>query len=163
MRAGTLLLLVLASAPVLADDAALLRCRAVADASARLACYDALPRAGGETKAPARAPAPPLAPAARPAEPRPAQGQAPAEFGLEQRQNPAQVPTIESHIPGAFEGWQPNSTIKLANGQVWQISDGSTRRIYRNNPKVTIRRGALGSFFLDVEGDNSAPRVRRLQ
>ena len=74
-----------------------------------------------------------------------------------------QLQAIESYIPGAFDGWHPKSVITLANGQVWQISDDSARRIYRTNPKVTIRRGALGSFFLDVEGDNSAPRVRRLQ
>lgn len=157
MTRPELLLLLLAAAPALANDAALLRCRAIPDASARLACYDALPVTVTDTRAPAARPEPRAEP--RPAPPR----QAPAEFGLEQRPNPAALQTIESHIPGAFEGWHPNSVITLANGQIWQISDGSTRRIYRDNPKVTIRRGALGSFFLDVEGDNSAPRVRRVQ
>jgi hypothetical protein len=53
--------------------------------------------------------------------------------------------------------------IPLANGQVWQIADGSARFMSLDNPKVTIRRGALGSFFLDFENDNRSPRVRRVQ
>lgn len=164
-----LLLLLLASVPALADDAALLRCRAIQNATARLACYDALPVAGSESRAPA---APATAPAAPPraeprveprATPRAPEPPAPAQFGLEQKPNPAELQSIESSIPGNFEGWYPNAVIRLANGQIWQISDGSTRRVYKNNPKVTIRRAMLGSFFLEIEGENNAPRVRRLQ
>jgi hypothetical protein len=161
-----LLLLLLASMPALADDAALLRCRAIQNATARLACYDALPVPGSESRAPA-APvaAPPRAePRAEPrAAPRAPEPQAPAQFGLEQKPNPAELQAIESSIPGNFEGWYPNAVIRLANGQIWQISDGSTRRVYKNNPKVTIRRAMLGSFFLEIEGENNAPRVRRVQ
>jgi hypothetical protein len=149
-----LILLLLASVPALADDAALLRCRALRDGAARLACYDGLPVAASESRAPA---APGAAPAPR------AEPQTRAQFGLEQKANPAELQSIESHIPGSFEGWYPNALIRLANGQVWQISDDSTRRLYRTNPKVTIRRGMLGAFYLDIEGDNNAPRVRRVQ
>jgi hypothetical protein len=39
------------SGAALADDAGLARCRAIADNAARLACYDALPLPGPETKA----------------------------------------------------------------------------------------------------------------
>ena len=70
---------------------------------------------------------------------------------------------IESHIPGHFEGWEPRSRIRLANGQIWQISDDSRRYHDIQNPKVSVRRGALGAFYLEIEGTNSSPRVKRLQ
>ena len=94
--------LAVAGGALAADDAALHRCRALADAPARLACYDALPLAA--------------APAA------PATGA--ATFGMETRQ--PEVAAITTHIEGRFEGWQPGSRIRLANGQLWQVSDGST-------------------------------------
>ena len=74
-----------------------------------------------------------------------------------------QLDAIESHIPGSFEGWSAKSNIKLANGQIWQISDDSSRAHYIDNPKVRIRRGALGSFYLEIQGTNVSPRVRRVQ
>jgi len=46
---------------------------------------------------------------------------------------------------------------------VWQISGGSPRAHDIDNPKVTIRRGTLGAFYLKIEGTNSSPRVKRLQ
>lgn len=144
-------LLLLASA-ALADDAALLRCRGIAEAVARLACYDGLPLTGTEAKAGQGAAA---------------QGNvrpAPEQFGLEAMvAPPSGLDEIESQIPGLFEGWQPNSRIRLANGQVWQVTDGSSRAYEVNNPKVQIRRGALGAFYLNLEGDNRTVRVRRIQ
>ncbi|MBC8022806.1 MAG: hypothetical protein H7Y14_06785, partial [Burkholderiales bacterium] len=86
------------------------------------------------------------------------------EFGMEQRA-PAVAPpaTMESSIPGRFEGWGPNERIKLANGQVWQVVDGSKAVLDLNNPKVVIRRGMMGGYFLELEDTNRSPRVRRLQ
>lgn len=149
------MLALLTSAAPLADDGALRRCRGITDAAARLACYDALPL-----------PAPGAAPAATPpADARPA---APARessllerFGLESRQ--PQADRIESHIPGLFTGWDANSQIRLANGQVWRVVDGSWLHGEWSNPKVSIRRGMLGSFFLDIEGENRSPRVQRVR
>jgi hypothetical protein len=148
-----------------ASDAEFLRCRAIKDATARLACYDALPT-------PSRPDVPPAAAGRSPALETAAPGRQKAEqFGFEQKQEAAaqkqaaasQLATIESHIPGRFEGWHPKKAIRLANGQVWQIADDSSSVIVRESPKVTIRRGFLGSFFLDIEGDNRSPRVRRSQ
>lgn len=159
----SLLLLLLMSGAALADDAALRRCRAMADASARLACYDALPLPATEAKPEPRA-SPRQLPAteAKP-EARPSPRQTPEQFGLEQQPSRAELQTIESHIPGHFEGWKANSRIRLANGQIWQIADGSARMYSLDNPNVSIRRGALGSFFLDLENDNRSPRVRRVE
>jgi hypothetical protein len=187
MRVFVLLLLISASA--LADDAALLRCRGIADPAARLACYDALPV---PAVAPAVVPAVvPNASGATPAQrmPQPAKpvqempqtgtsvqgelqsgkaGQAgaqqtPDQFGLEQRAVRAAPDRVESRISGLFEGWEPGAKILLANGQVWQVVDDSRRPLYLNNPKVTIRRGVLGVFYLEIEGTNHTARVRRLQ
>ncbi|MDH5264386.1 MAG: hypothetical protein OEX21_06535, partial [Betaproteobacteria bacterium] len=90
--------------------------------------------------------------------------QTPEQFGLEQRKPEVVVDAIESTLPGSFDGWGPKANFRLANGQVWQVADdssGSTRTI--ENPKVRIRRGALGAFYLEIEGTNRSPRVRRLQ
>lgn len=154
---STAFLALLTSAATLADDGALRRCRGIADAAARLACYDALPL---PLPAPGTA-----ATAAPPAAARPA---APAReaslldrFGLESRQ--PQADRIESHIPGLFTGWDANSQIRLANGQVWKVVDGSWLHGEWNNPKVSIRRGMLGSFYLDIEGESRSPRVQRVR
>jgi hypothetical protein len=149
----------LLSGGTLADDAGLMRCRAIGDSAARLACYDALARqvegrfGQPKTSAPA---------VVAPAAPRAAPPQTVANFGMENRQ-PLELQSIQSHIPGRFEGWKANSRIQLANGQVWQVTDGSSVMMWLENPKVEVRRGALGSFFLDIENDKRSPRVKRIQ
>jgi hypothetical protein len=111
--------------------------------------------------APSRAPVAAPAPAAR----APAPATQPAQdFGMEQRAPAVEPPTtMESYIPGRFEGWGPNARIKLANGTVWQVVDGSNAFLNMDNPKVIVRRGMMGGFFLELENSNRSPRVRRLQ
>jgi len=163
-----------------ADDAALRKCRDIRDGAARLACYDALPLAttpsapaqslfrpqtqpvpGAPAAAsPAPAPAPPAQRAAAPGSGDRAALE--SQFGLQAKAGPELV-TIQSYIPGRFEGWGPNYRIRLANGQVWQVVDDSKGVLQRQDPKVTVRRGLLGSFYLDFEGDNRSPRVKRIE
>jgi hypothetical protein len=145
-----------AAAAAQADDAALLRCRAIADAGPRLACYDALPV--GAAAAP-RAAAGATAPAAAAA---PAAATPQSSFGLATPPG-AEVAFIESQVNGRFEGWNPDQQIELANGQVWRISDGSRAYFVADNPKVRIERGAFGAFYMVVAGINQAPRVRRVK
>lgn len=148
----TLVFLLLVSNAVLADDAGLLRCRAIQESAARLACYDAL-----------------VVPASPPAQPAPRAGAQPEpartteQFGLEDKRPAAALEAIESAIPGHFEGWRPKTRFRFANGQVWQVTDDSTARHEIDNPKVRVRRGALGAFYLEVEGTNKSPRVQRIQ
>lgn len=137
-----LCLLLSTSGIALADDAALLRCRAITDAAARLACYDAIVPLPTDSKA-AQATV----------------GQ-PEKFGLEAR---TEADVIESSIEGRFLGWQPKANITLANGQIWQITDDSSGSYSLNNPKVSVRRGMFGVFFLEIEGVNRTPKVRRLR
>jgi hypothetical protein len=137
----------------------------LADAGVRLACYDALvvtPAGAAPAKSDIKAggTAAPQAAVAQAAPPPTAQQQ----FGFEAKlANKDQPDAIESEIPGRFEGWNARSSIRLANGQVWQIADDSSRGHYIDNPKVRIRRGALGAFYLEIQGTNHSPRVRRVQ
>ena len=142
------LTLALLPLPAAADETALRRCRTLADAPARLACYDALPLA---------APAAAATPAATPASTPPVA----AAFGLQRVDET--VLEIVSSIPGLFEGWRAGDRIRLANGQLWQVSDDSTAVYYLRDPKVTVRRAAMGTFVLDIEGARRLPRVRRLE
>jgi hypothetical protein len=154
-----LLSMLLVSGAALADDAALQKCRALADASARLRCYDAIPLGAVATAVPAAAPAAKAAPVAPAAT-------AEQNFGIEQvKKKVDEAPkSIESTIVGNFDGWGPNSMIKLANGQVWRIIDGSEAVLTpAQNPKVRIEKNMFGTLFLHVEGSNNSAKVRRVQ
>ncbi|SDH44830.1 MULTISPECIES: hypothetical protein [unclassified Duganella] len=147
--------LMLVSTAALADDAALLKCRQLEDGPVRLACYNAIPLGvskPGPVASAGSAPATPLA-AAAPAQPDPVQ-----EFG---RQKTVQLESIESSIVGEFDGWVPNQRIRLANGQVWRIADGSDEAMSVTNPKVKLERGAMGAIYMDIDGSRTAPRVKR--
>ena len=137
-----ILALLLVSGLAFADDASLRRCRPLTDPAQRLSCYDAIA-------------------VAAPAEPRPERG--PEGFGLDRQPPKEDLAEIESSIVGDFKGWTPNKIIRLANGQVWQIADGSTGYIGSGNTKVKIRRGLLGAYFLQFEGSSRSPKVRRVQ
>ena len=130
-----------AALPAHADDAPWLRCRAINDPAARLACYDAVQ-------------AQPAAQAAASA--------AADRFGKDARR-PDEVDQIRSVLPGRFDGWDPGQRFRLANGQVWQATDGSRGAYNLESPKVLVRRGAFGSYLLEIEGVNQVIRVRRIQ
>lgn len=158
-----LLVLLAVSGSALAHDADLLRCRAIPDISSRVACYDAIPVAAAPvaSTAPAARPAPAAAPA--PLAPAPA---AAATFGLTATQmRKVEEPNfIESTLLGRIDGWSASTQFRLANGQIWRVSDDSSGSISEvDNPKVKITRNAFGTMFLEIEGTNQAPRVRRVQ
>ncbi len=148
-----LLLLLAVCGPVLADDAATLRCRTLSDGPARLACYDAMPVGG---------------PAVTAAAPMTVEQQKQV-FGMEGKKRavdamPApQLATLSSHIPGKFEGWQPGQTITLANGQRWKVVDGSDGVVVGKDLKATLVRGMLGAIYLDIDGASRSPKVVRIQ
>ncbi|MCW5635863.1 MAG: hypothetical protein KIT17_21175 [Rubrivivax sp.] len=167
-----------AGAQPLADVSALQaevrRCRGIAEAAARVACYDAIVLPAGAPRADAAAavpaPAAPSSAAAPAAQPRPPVAASAADdaaharnFGLPQDLAPAGPSSIETSIDGPFDGWTPAARIRLANGQVWEIVDGSTASYQLHGPKVRVSRGLFGSFFLHVEGVAQTPRVRRVK
>jgi len=179
MKALFLLVSLTASGAVLAaDDAAVLRCRAIADVPARVACYDAMPLSGAApaavpaarsaAAAPAAAAVAPAAPAAPAAAATPAvAANVEQNFGLSSyqlRQQAKEPDTIESSIVGHIEGWGPSTRFNLANGQIWRVADDSQASIIElDNPKVKLVRNAIGTIFLEIQGTNQSPRVRRVQ
>jgi hypothetical protein len=144
------------SAAALASETTLEQCRGIADPSARLACYDGLPlpaNAGG-----------PAAKAEAKVESKARMPETPAQFGLSREVTPSvDLASIESTIPGHFDGWYPRRRVRLANGQVWQVAEETTRLYDLDNPKVTIRRGVLGAYYLDLTVDNRSIRVNRVE
>jgi len=145
MKALFALLAVSVSTSVMAADADLLRCRALADAPAKLACYDAIPVGVAAPAAPASA--------------------ATGTFGLTagKTRKADQPDSVQSTLVGNFGGWRPGTTFNLANGQTWRVVDETSASVeVRVAPKVTVKRNFIGTYFLEVEGINQAPRVRRV-
>lgn len=71
---------------------------------------------------------------------------------------------IESNIEGEFRGFAKGRIYKLTNGQVWeQVESASLAGVRRENPKVSIRPGILGTWFMKIEGYNTAAKVRRIK
>ena len=62
-----------------------------------------------------------------------------------------------------FEGWGPTSRIRLTNGQVWQVTDGSSAPLSLQSPRVTVKRALLGGYVMEFEGSNRTARVRRVE
>jgi hypothetical protein len=168
-RTAAALLAAVACTPALAD---LQRCRAIADDRARLACYDALaaapaaatPAAPAATAAPAAAAVPRSAAAAAiPAAPAATAARNDAAFGLPATGAQAPQQEVVSRLPGLFEGWDRGSRIRLANGQVWQVADGTSAATALRDPVVRVRRAALGTYVMEIEGLTRTVRVRRVE
>lgn len=155
-----------------ADPAAIQRCRQEPDALLRLKCYDAIPLPATSTASGASRQAVPAPQEQAASAQRAAAGTAAApadtsaQFGLENRPQPQQAlppDSIESVIPGRFDGWVRGSRFRLANGQVWEIRDNSQGTYDLRDPRVRISRGVSGSFFMEVAGVSQTPRVRRVE
>lgn len=153
MKALPLSLLLL-SAAAFADDAAILTCRTLGDTGARLACYDAIQVAAKPAVA-AAGTAPGTAPVRSKEE----------NFGMDaKRQREEEPKSVTSTVVGEFQGGGPGSQIRLANGQVWRVIDGSEAVLPRmRDAQVTIERNMFGTLFLKVGGTNSSAKVRRVQ
>ncbi len=140
LRTSLLLALLGTTGVALADDAAILACRNLTDGAARLACYDAIPTGSRPAAASAQS------------------------FGLEQKKPEEPARSIASTIVGNFAGWGPSTMFTLANGQVWKVVDGSSADLAPvSNPPVKIVRNMFGTMFLEIEGTNSSPKVRRVR
>lgn len=70
---------------------------------------------------------------------------------------------IVATVDGVFKGWSTaGDLITLSNGQVWRVTDSSTRlRVNLTNPQVTLEQNGLGGWQLRVEGYNTRARVVR--
>lgn len=133
-----------------------------------MACYDAIARAAqAEHVAPARAAAPPAVPPAAAASP-PAPSLR-AEFGLSAAEReelrPAQERQLErvlATIAAAARVGAGYWRYRMEDGTVWQLIEN--RRAFRTpqpGDAVVIRRGSLGSYFLDADGQQGM-RIKRV-
>jgi hypothetical protein len=173
------------------DDAltAVAKCASIADDHARLACYDAAaPQVKAATEAiPAQvATVPPQQTqngdswfglpdifGGRSAQ------TTPKEFGNDDLPappppppaagQPASPPVIDSITAGVSDyAFNPfgHFTVFLDNGQIWQQLEGDVdvAHFSRSHPnKVTISRGALGSYELSINDQDSVFKVKRLK
>lgn len=75
----------------------------------------------------------------------------------------AEEETVESRLTGEFRGWEPRAVFVLENGQRWQETAGTT---YAGTPlaapAVRIRAGALGAYWMRIEGVRLEVKVRRV-
>jgi len=71
---------------------------------------------------------------------------------------------IESSIVGPFGGFGKGNRFVLANGQEWEQTDG-TSYVGARKPdlQVKIKPGMAGVWYLQVQGINSQPKVRRVK
>jgi hypothetical protein len=130
--------------PALAEQGSLRKCREITEPAAKLACYEALPLT---LDSPVVASPPSF-----------------GKKGSERTETPRVGEVIVASTVGSdFSGWRPNDEIALENGQIWQVVDGSAYAVRPGTRIASVRRGILGSNFLDIDGVALAPRVRRIK
>jgi hypothetical protein len=173
--------------PALAQEADLQRCLAIADVNQRVACYDALARAqqdsgrGVASEPAALEPAVPepavpelAAPVQDPPSARAAPTPAPPsldprrEFGLSAAEREAARPQPQAQLDDltvviasmqsrGMGYWQFTTT----EGITWRLTETSRNfRPPREGDEVQIRRGRLGSYYLEAGGQPSMRVVR---
>lgn len=161
-------------------------CSRITKADARIECYDQVARdvaSGVFQKGAAPAPqayAPTPAPAAQPNWATPPGSIAPAQrpqtgatapavgFGAETVRNngggnAGGPDSIRAEVASSTDNGLQQWRFRLADGAVWQM----TERVSQFRPPaphevVTIKKGALGGFLMDV-GQQASVRVRRIQ
>lgn len=70
---------------------------------------------------------------------------------------------VRSSIAGEFRGWSKGTVFTLANGESWQVTEGSYSVRAEGNPGVTIRPGVISGWYMEVDGHPVKAKVRRLK
>lgn len=69
---------------------------------------------------------------------------------------------ITGVLLGEFRGFGKGRVYVLDNGQEWEQTDStSVVGVRKQSPKVSIKPGVMGVWYMKVEGVNSQPKVRR--
>ena len=69
---------------------------------------------------------------------------------------------ITGVLQGEFRGFGKGRVYVLDNGQEWEQTDStSVVGVRKQSPKVSIKPGVMGVWYMKVEGVNSQPKVRR--
>ena len=70
---------------------------------------------------------------------------------------------MESRLEGKFSGWEPRGVFVFVNGQRWREANGSGYATPPlDSPRVRVAPGALGSFWLEIEGVRTRVKVVRV-
>lgn len=79
-------------------------------------------------------------------------------------QAPDASEALVSKLKGNFEGWRRGTVFTLENGQRWQvISDEDYVTPTMPPAVVTIKPGALGTYWMRIEGVRSRVKVKPLK
>ncbi|MFC5577291.1 hypothetical protein ACFPOA_04580 [Lysobacter niabensis] len=85
------------------------------------------------------------------------------ESAAAERERKVDAP-VSSSLKGEFRGWQAGTVFELENGQRWRVVDGEYYTPTRlANPKVTVKPGLLGSWYIRIEGVSIGAKVRRVE
>ncbi|MCG2840321.1 hypothetical protein L6Q21_04910 [Sandaracinobacter sp. RS1-74] len=146
---------------------ALLDCTAILSDGERLACYDAAVKAfSTEARAVSErreAQAAKLAAAAATA----GAAQKADGFGRETtraaKADPARIERIDSVVREILSDGRGKPVFVLENGQIWRQAEAINLPTIRASSPVSVRRGAMGSYRLFVEGGNRSVQVVRVR
>lgn len=154
----------------------ILRCKGIADRTTRATCYDEAvrePDAGGAVPAPVReapgqsAPMPPMAPP--PATTATAPAPAGTSFGGEavksrrvKRGHGEGVDRITAKVTQVSDQGLGYKVFTFDNGTVWQMAEQTPFDTPRTGADVTIRKGALGAYYMELSR-NASVKVNRLR
>ena len=158
-RAGALLLLVMVSAGAVASDDALRECGEIADAKARLACYDAI----AATPAPSQVVAPTQAAAPTPSvpaeTPKPASAApvaaAPSKSGSDNDTWQARVVRCQGASDGRY-------FFHLDNGEVWKQVKADRKSYKDCDFSITVTRDWFG-YKMSTEDSKRPMRISRVR
>ena len=137
-----------------ADTGAVLACRSVAEAEARLACFDRASAAlAGEgaagTAAPSIVSAPPSAPG--------------PDFGLPAKPIGSAAAALAARVVSVDRDTLNRRVFALDNGQVWRQLEPAPLSGLREGAAVEIAESGYGGFRLRVDGYQAMTSVKRLK
>ena len=133
---------------------AVLDCRAVADGAQRLACYDAAAAKMGEAET--RGDIVVIDRAQASAAHRDAFGlHVPSLSFVTRALKPEEVDRVDGVVESARADINGRWTLALQGGAVWRQISGDLDRPPKAGSKVAIRKGTLGSYLMNVDGQPS--------
>ena len=131
-----------------------LDCRAVKDDTARLACYDAAAASMGQAET--RGDIVVIDRAQAEAAHRESFGLSlPSLDFVTKALKPDEVNRVEGAVRAAKADVNGKWTLTLADGAVWRQISGDLTRPPKSGSKVEIRKGSIGSYLMNVDGQPS--------
>ena len=71
---------------------------------------------------------------------------------------------ITGALQGEFRGFGKGRVYVLDNGQEWEQTDTtSVVGVRKQSPKVSIKPGVMGVWYMKIDGYNTAAKVRRIK